>query len=119
MCRQLVEGDVCGGFVGCVVGKELAAVVEADDTAHVANGAELVVGKVAFDAANRTGVGVAGDEGARGVGDNLVKALIVEVGDVEHHAGVLHLRKGLDAGGGEAGVGVVAARERSLRVPAE
>ena len=62
---------------------------------------------------------MAGDEGARGVGDNLVKALIVEVGDVEHHAGVLHLRKRLDAGGGEAGVGVVAARERSLRVPAE
>ena len=61
MCRQLVEGDVCGGLVGCVVGKELAAVVEADDTARVANGAELVVGKVAFDAANRTGVGVAGD----------------------------------------------------------
>ena len=62
---------------------------------------------------------MAGDEGARGVGDNLVKALIVEVGDVEHHTGVLHLRKRLDAGGGEAGVGVVAARERSLRVPAE
>ena len=62
---------------------------------------------------------MAGDEGARGVGDNLVKALIVEVGDVEYHAGVLHLRKCLDAGGGEAGVGVVAARERSLCVPAE
>ena len=62
---------------------------------------------------------MAGDEGARGVGDNLVKALIVEVGDVEYHTGVLHLRKCLDAGGGEAGVGVVAARERSLRVPAE
>ena len=119
MCRQLVEGDVCGCLVGCVVGKELAAVVEADDTAHVANGAELVVGEVALDAANRTGVGVAGDEGARGVGDNLVKALIVEVGDVEYHAGVLHLRKCLDAGGGEAGVGIVSARERSLRIPAE
>ena len=62
---------------------------------------------------------MAGDEGARGAGGDLVKALIVEVGDVEHHAGVLHLRKRLDAGGGEAGVGVVAARERSLRVPAE
>ena len=36
---------------------------------------------------------MAGDEGARGVGDNLVKALIVEVGDVEYHTGVLHLRK--------------------------
>ena len=58
-------------------------------------------------------------EGTRGAGGDLVKALIVEVGDVEHHAGVLHLRKRLDAGGGEAGVGVVAARERSLRVPAE
>ena len=112
MRRQLVEGDVCGGLVGCVVGKELAAVVEADDATHVANGAELVVGKVAFGAANRTGVGVAGDEGTRGAGGGLVKALIVEVGDVEHHAGVLHLRKRLDAGGGEAGVGVVAARER-------
>ena len=53
------------------------------------------------------------------MGDNLVKALIVEVGDVEYHAGVLHLRKCLDAGGGEAGVGIVPARERSLRVPAE
>ena len=62
---------------------------------------------------------MAGDEGTRGVGDNLVKALVVEVGDVEYHAGVLHLRERLDAGGGEAGVGVVAARERSLRVPAE
>ena len=41
------------------------------------------------------------------------------MGDVEHHAGVLHLRKCLDTGGGEAGVGVVSARERSLRVPAE
>ena len=119
MCRQLVEGDVCSGLVGCVVGKELAAVVEADDTAHVANGAELVVGEIALDAADGAGVGVAGDEGARGVGDNLVKALIVEVGDVEYHAGVLHLRKCLDAGGGEAGVGIVPARERSLRVPAE
>ena len=62
---------------------------------------------------------MAGDEGTRGVGDNLVKALIVEVGDIKYHAGVLHLRKCLDAGGGETGVGVVAARERSLRVPAE
>ena len=62
---------------------------------------------------------MAGDEGTRGVGDNLVKALIVEVGDVEYHAGVLHLRKCLDAGAGEAGVGVVAARERPLRIPAE
>ena len=53
------------------------------------------------------------------MGDNLVKALIVEVGDVEYHAGVLHLRKCLDAGSGEAGVGIVSARERSLRVPAE
>ena len=62
---------------------------------------------------------MAGDEGTRGVGDNLVKALIVEVGDIKYHAGVLHLRKRLDTGGGETGVGVVAARERSLRVPAE
>lgn len=62
---------------------------------------------------------MAGDEGTRGAGGDLVKALIVEVGDVEYHAGALHLRKCLDAGGGEAGVGVVAARERSLRVPAE
>ena len=59
-------------------------------------------------------LGVAGDEGTRGAGGDLVKALIVEVGDVEHHAGVLHLRKRLDAGGGEAGVGIVSARERSL-----
>ena len=58
---------------------------------------------------------MAGDEGTCGVGDNLVKALIVEVGDVKHHAGVLHLRKCLDAGGGEAGVGY---RVRSRAVPA-
>ena len=62
---------------------------------------------------------MAGDEGTRGAGDNLVKALVVKVGDVEHHAGALHLRERLDAGGGEAGMGVVPARERSLRVPAE
>lgn len=115
MCRQLVEGDVCGCLVGCVVGKELAAVVEADDATHVANGAELVVGEVALNAANCTRVGVAGDEGTCGVGDNLVKALIVEVGDVKHHAGVLHLRKCLDAGGGEARRGY---RVRSRAVPA-
>ena len=62
---------------------------------------------------------MAGDEGTRGAGDNLVKALVVEVGDIEYHAGVLHLRKCLDAGGGEAGVGIVSTRERSLRIPAE
>ena len=62
---------------------------------------------------------MAGDEGARGAGGNFVKALVVKMGDVKHHAGVFHLRKCLNAGGGEAGVGIVSARERPLRIPAE
>ena len=41
------------------------------------------------------------------------------MGDIEHHARVLHLRERLDAGGGEAGVGIMAACKRPLRIPAE
>ena len=74
MGRQLVEGDICSGLVGGLVRKELAAVVKADNAALIEDGAELVVGEVALDAADGAGVRVAGHKGARGTGGNLVKA---------------------------------------------
>ena len=64
-------------------------------------------------------VGMAGHKGARRALGDLVEALVVEMRHVEDHAHAFHLGQCGHAHLGEAGVAVVAARERALRVPGE
>lgn len=113
-----VEGDQFGRriFIGAI-DQEAIAIVEAHDTAGVADNLELLVGEVAHVTADGARIGVACYEGALGKGGYLVKTFIVEMRDVEHHAAAFHFGNGLATKIGEARVGIVSTGKRARGVP--
>ena len=95
--------------------------VQAHHAAAVPDGPELLVGEVSGDAAQGAAVGVGGDHRAAGQLQDLPKAGVVQVGDVDEHPQVLHPAECLPAQRGEALPGVLggAGGEAVVLVPGQ